>query len=46
MLPVRLGAEVMDKLKNTLVDIYGEDWSGRLEDIAAGREKAKFYGKR
>ncbi len=36
----------MSKVKNALIDIYGEDWSGRLQEIAAGREKVKFYGKR
>lgn len=36
----------MSKLKNALIDIYGEDWSGRLEDIAAGRKKANVYGRK
>lgn len=27
----------MSKIKNHLIDIYGEDWTGRLQDIAAKR---------
>lgn len=27
----------MSKIKNYLIDIHGEDWTGRLEDIAAKR---------
>lgn len=34
----------MSKIKNALIDIYGEDWSARLEDVAAER-KERLYGR-
>lgn len=34
----------MGKYKNLLTDIYGEDWSSRLEEIAKQR-KAVNYGR-
>lgn len=35
----------MSKIKGHLIDIYGEDWTSRLEDIALQR-KGATYGKR
>lgn len=35
----------MSKMKNALIDIYGEDWSERLEDIANNRNEVN-YGRR
>ncbi len=29
----------MGKLKNYLIDIHGEDWSARLQDIAERRRE-------
>lgn len=29
----------MSKIKNALIDIYGEDWSCRLQDIATERKE-------
>lgn len=34
----------MSKYKNLLTDIYGEDWSNRLEEIANQR-KAVSHGR-
>lgn len=35
----------MSKLKNALIDIHGEDWSARLEDIATGRKSGVYVRK-
>lgn len=32
----------MSKYKNLLTDIYGEDWSNRLEEIAKSRKKVAY----
>ena len=34
----------MSKIKTALVDIYGEDWAPRLEDIA--KQRGISYGRR
>ncbi len=33
----------MSKIKGHLYDIYGEDWAGRLNDLARERQKARSY---
>ncbi len=32
----------MSKYKNLLTDIYGEDWSSRLEEIAKSRKVVSY----
>ncbi len=36
----------MSKIKGHLIDIYGEDWSARLEEIAIQREAVKYDGRK
>lgn len=35
----------MSKIKGHLYDIYGEDWSSRLNELALRRQKARAYGR-
>lgn len=36
----------MSKIKGHLIDIYGEDWSSKLEDIAIRRKEVKHDGRK
>lgn len=36
----------MSKIKNHLIDIYGDDWSARLEDIAQQKQRGVKHGQR
>lgn len=36
----------MSKTKRALIDIYGDDWTNRLEEIAINREERMAHGQR